>query len=430
MFWLKPPYVIKIATVLLSVAFVVTANDAQTVTISDTNLGNEQETEKRELLAQVKQRQEMRSTTQLVAQRQQRLALVIGNGAYQEDPLENPVNDATDVAGVLRELDFEVILLTDLNWQSMDEAIENFSRQLHQGAVGVFYYAGHGVQVDGENYLIPIDAQLKRERDTRREAVPLGDVLRFMEEAESQVNIVIIDACRNNPFYREWNSTRGSSPVRGLSKVEEPAEGTIVAFATAPGQFAEDGAGQRNSPFTSNLLEYINTPNLEVADMFRQVRAAVLQETDSQQRPWYRESLIGSFFFKPTGEQLTPQFPSPPTASTPTSTQASCIVRLAVPASNARLPQQKLDNGKVEVRWLFGWRACPEATRYHLFVIGPNALNPIINERTITSATYEHRRSHYGVTQREGWTWKVRAFVDGQWGDWSEERKFNVALPD
>ena len=309
MFRLRLPYRSTIATVLLSVAFAVTANGAQTVTVSDTHLGNEKETWKREVLAQVKQRQEMKGATRLVAQRQKRIALVIGNGAYQEDPLSNPVNDATDVAKALEDLGFEVKLLKDLNWQAMDKAIESFSGQLRQGGVGVFYYAGHGVQVEGENYLIPIDARLRRERDVRRETVHLGDVLKFMEEAETQVNIVIIDACRDNPFYRRWRSTRGETSVRGLSEVDLPPEGTIIAFSTAPGDVAEDGEGQRNSPFTSNLLEYIKTPNLEVATMFRRVREDVFQETDEQQRPWYRESLIGSFFFNPTEEPLTPSSP-------------------------------------------------------------------------------------------------------------------------
>ena len=316
MFCLRLPYRSTIATVLLSVAFAVTANGAQTVTVSDPNLGNEAESWQREVSLSVRPGRGMRGETLLTAQRQQRIALVIGNGAYQEDPLANPVNDATDVTKALEDLGFEVILLKDLNWQAMDEAIENFSRKLRQGGVGVFYYAGHGVQVDGENYLIPVDAQLKRERDVRREAVPLGDVLKFMEEAETKVNIVIIDACRDNPFYRRWHRTRGSTSVRGLSQVDLPPQGIIIAFATAPGAFAEDGQGRRNSPFTSNLLKYIKTPNLEVARMFRDVRAAVWQETDSQQRPWYRESLIGSFFFNPTEEQRTPSSQSSPSSTT------------------------------------------------------------------------------------------------------------------
>src|SRR5207247_10401148 len=104
------------------------------------------------------------------------------------------------------------------------------------------------------------------------------------------------------------------------------------------------------------------------------------------------------------------------------------IPALAVPAENAELPQRRLSDGRIESDWTFGWHACPGASRYHLFVIGPGALNPIVNDDSITSATYEYRRSHYGITHREGWTWKVRAFVDGQWGEWSEERTFSVAL--
>lgn len=107
-----------------------------------------------------------------------------------------------------------------------------------------------------------------------------------------------------------------------------------------------------------------------------------------------------------------------------------CVVRLAVPADNAVLPLRRLDNGKLESDWMFGWHDCPEASRYHLYVIGPHALNPIIDTDTLTAATYRFRRSSHGVTQREGWTWKVRAFIDGRWGDWSEERRFNIAGPD
>ena len=261
----------------------------------------------------------MKGATRLVAQRQQRIALVIGNGSYREDPLANPVNDATDMAKVLRELGFEVILLKELDKRAMADAVEDFSRQLRPDGVGVFYYAGHGVQVNGENYLVPLRAQLNRQKDVEYDAYPLGKVLNVMEAAKTQVNIVIIDACRDNPFYRRWRSTRGSTSVRGLSEVDLPPEGTIIAFSTAPGNFAEDGQDQRNSPFTSNLLKQIQIPGLEVFTMFRRVREGVLKETDGQQRPWIRESLIGgSFFFKPTIEQPTTlppqQRPSPITA--------------------------------------------------------------------------------------------------------------------
>ncbi|MDJ0576010.1 MAG: GUN4 domain-containing protein [Xenococcaceae cyanobacterium MO_234.B1] len=317
---LRLPYRSTIATVLLSVAFAVTANGGQTVTVSDANLGNEEETWEREVPAQVKQGQEMKGATRLVAQRQQRIALVIGNGDYQEDPLDNPVNDATDVAKALRELDFEVILLKNKALREMEEAIEDFSRKLRQGGVGVFYYAGHGVQVGGENYLVPLKAQLNRQKDVRYEAVPLGKVLNAMEEAETQVNIIIIDACRDNPFYRRWRSVRrGSGSVRGLAPVQS-ARGTLIAFATAPGEFAEDGEGE-NSPFTSHLLRHIKTPNLPVELMFKKVRAAVVAETNREQTPWEQSSLVGEFSFKPIQEQRTPPPQSNPSSTTAAITQ-------------------------------------------------------------------------------------------------------------
>ncbi|MEM8675601.1 MAG: caspase family protein [Cyanobacteria bacterium P01_G01_bin.67] len=301
---LRLPYRSTIATVLMSVAFVLTGNNAQTVTVSDSNLRNEPETWNRELPAQVNQWQEIKDATRLVAQGQQRTALVIGNGAYQEDPLVNPVNDSTDVAEAFQELGFEVILLQNKDLREMEEAIEDFSQKLRQGGVGIFYYAGHGVQVNGENYLVPLQAQLNRQKDIRYEAVPLGKVLNVMEDAETQVNIVIIDACRDNPFYRRWRlRNRGSSSFRGLAPVQS-AQGTLISFATAPGAFAEDGEGE-NSPFTFHLLQHIKTPNLPVELMFKLVRAGVVRSTNSRQTPWEQSSLLGEFSFNAVQEQPT-----------------------------------------------------------------------------------------------------------------------------
>ncbi len=310
MFRLRLPYRSTIAPVLLSVALSVTANGAQTVTVPDANLGNKAENWQREISLSVRPGQGARGETILTAQRQQRIALVIGNGAYLEEPLDNPVNDATDVAKALRELGFEVILLQNKELRGMEDAIEDFSRQLRQGGVGVFYYAGHGVQVNGENYLVPLRARLSYQKDVRYEAVPLGKVLNAMEEAQTDVNIVIIDACRDNPFYRRWRSrSRGSGAVRGLAPVQS-ARGTLIAFATAPGEFAEDGEGE-NSPFTLHLLRHIKTPNLPVELMFKKVRAAVEQETNRRQTPWEQSSLVGEFSFYPMEEQPTPPSPQP-----------------------------------------------------------------------------------------------------------------------
>ena len=245
----------------------------------------------------------------LVAQRQGRKALVIGNAAYEEDALANPVNDANDIAEALRSLGFEVTLRTNLDLRAMDEAIDAFNRQLRSGEVGLFYYAGHGVQVAGENYLIPLRAKLARQADVKYDAVPLGKILNAMEASETQVNILIIDACRDNPFYRRWRSGhRGSALKRGLASIKIPPTGTIVAFSTSPGNVAEDGEGRRNSPYTFHLLRYLNTPNLDVGIMFRRVRAAVLQETNNEQDPLHQVSLVSEFALNPT------QSPSRPTS--------------------------------------------------------------------------------------------------------------------
>ncbi|NCR19893.1 MAG: hypothetical protein GPJ22_23170 [Microcystis aeruginosa LL13-03] len=230
---------------------------------------------------------------QLMAQKQPKVALVIGNANYEEGALSNPVNDATDMAKALRELGFEVTLLQNQDLRSMENAINDFSRQLRKGGVGVFYYAGHGVQVEGENYLIPLKAQLLNEKDARYEAVALGKVLNAMEEARNQVNIIIIDACRDNPFYRRWRSSRRGSNVRGLTAVSPPS-GIIIAYATREGNTAADGVGQRNSPFTSALLENIKKPNIDVQLMFRRVSTSVKEKTNAVQQPWTEGNFLRS----------------------------------------------------------------------------------------------------------------------------------------
>jgi hypothetical protein len=291
-------YQVPLATGLAFIAFVLAADEAKTVAASKTAAPKITFSETATLSLPTQQPRAL-GKSWLTAQRQPRVALVIGNAAYQEEPLANPANDAADVAKALQELGFEVTLLTDKDLRAMEDAIENFSQQLHQGGVGVFYYAGHGVQVDGENYLVPLKAQLNRENDVRYEAVPLGKILNAMEDAQTQVNIVIIDACRDNPFYRRWRSRRrSSSSVRGLAPVQS-ARGTLIAFATAPGEFAEDGEG-KNSPFTSHLLRHIKTPNLPAELMFKQVRAGVEEQTNRSQTPWEQSSLVGEFFFNPT----------------------------------------------------------------------------------------------------------------------------------
>jgi hypothetical protein len=269
---------------------------------------------------------------QLVAQKQPKVALVIGNANYEEGALSNPVNDATDMAKALRELGFEVTLWQNQDLRSMENEIAVFSQQLRKGGVGVFYYAGHGVQVEGENYLIPLKAQLLNEKDARYEAVALGKVLNAMEEARNQVNIIIIDACRDNPFYRRWRSSRRGSNVRGLTAVSPPS-GIIIAYATREGNTAADGVGQRNSPFTSALLENIKKPNIDVQLMFRRVSTSVKEKTNAVQQPWTEGNLEGDEFY------LNPQqtvVVSPPPFSPPPVTPSPVVTPQPTPPTQPR----------------------------------------------------------------------------------------------
>lgn len=220
-----------------------------------------------------------------------RVALIIGNSSYQSaGVLRNPVNDARDIASVLQELGFEVILRTDSDLRTMEAAIDEFYAAIQQGSVGVFYFAGHGVQADGENYLLPIDANIQVERDLPYESLPLARIVGRMEAADNDINIVILDACRNNPFASSVRSLQ-----RGLATVDA-ATGFFIAYATAPGNVADDGQG-RNGTFTAALLNHIRTSNLTVEQLFKRVRAQVSNATNGQQIPWTSSSLIGEFAF-------------------------------------------------------------------------------------------------------------------------------------
>jgi formylglycine-generating enzyme required for sulfatase activity len=220
----------------------------------------------------------------------ERIALVIGNAAYEEAPLKNPVNDARAMARRLGELGFQVTKLEDASKAQMEDAIASFEGKLGPQKSALFYYAGHGIQVRGRNYLIPVDAELGSERRARFEAVDVGDVTEAMEYAKSQVNFVILDACRNNPFERRW---RGKG--RGLVAVDA-ARGTLIAYATAPGSVAADGDGE-NGLYTESLLAALKTPGLSAEEVFKQVRAKVDKESSGQQTPWESSSLTGNFVF-------------------------------------------------------------------------------------------------------------------------------------
>ena len=238
-----------------------------------------------------------------IAQAQtQRYALVIGNAAYEASPLRNPVNDARDMAAALQDLGFDVDLLLDATLPQIEAAIEQLNQNLRRGGIGMVFYAGHGIQVNGENYLMPIGANINREQDVRYEAYPLGRLLGSLEDADNDLNIVILDACRNNPFARQWrSSSTGLAPVQS-------ARGTLVAYATYPGGLADDGPG-RNGVYTEALLEHIRAP-LNVELMLKQVRADVIEATNERQVPWESSSLVGNFSFNPEAIASPPATPS------------------------------------------------------------------------------------------------------------------------
>lgn len=223
-----------------------------------------------------------------------RLALVIGNGAYGSvAALDNPVNDARLIAGALTALDFQVALITDATQITMKRAIAQFGRDLRKegpDTVGLFYYAGHGVQSFGTNYLLPVDSSLLNAADLDLVAVEAQSVLRQMFSARNRTNSMILDACRNNPFtdIPEFNDN-------GLAEMDAPT-GTFLAYATAPGNVALDGL-TGNSPFTRSLAGYLATPGLPVEQMFKKVRIEVLEETDGAQTPWDSSSLTSDFMF-------------------------------------------------------------------------------------------------------------------------------------
>ncbi len=231
------------------------------------------------------------------AQAESRIALVIGNSGYTVAPLANPKNDAEAMAKSLKSVGFDVTKLIDIDQKGMRRAVVEFGRKLRNSdSVGLFYYAGHGVQVDGANFLVPVGSDIRDEQEVAVEGVNLEEILKTMERASSRMNIVVLDACRNNPF--EGMARSGS---RGLAPVSAPA-GTFIAFATAPGQVALDGTGD-NSPYSAALAQAIPSTGIVLEEVFRKTRRQVLAATGNRQTPWEHSSLTGEFYFKPKTAQ-------------------------------------------------------------------------------------------------------------------------------
>jgi hypothetical protein len=230
------------------------------------------------------------------AQAQDRVAMVIGNGNYAHaGTLLNPANDARAVGSALRELGFEVLQGADLDRGSMERLIRDFLRKISKAKVALLFYAGHGMQIDGRNYLVPVDAKLESATDLNFETIELDRLLESLNDP-ARATIVMLDACRDNPLSRSFASkTRSASVGAGLAAYANPGTGTLIAFATAPGKVALDGQGG-NSPFTEGLVKHLKTPGLEVRQLLTRVRKDVSDATRGQQVPWDNSSLLGDVY--------------------------------------------------------------------------------------------------------------------------------------
>ncbi len=241
---------------------------------------------------------------------ERKVALVVGNSGYANVPrLPNPRNDASDMIARLKSLGFDVIPGLDLDRNTFLTSLASFGRAAEGADVALFFYAGHGLQVNGQNYLVPIDSKVEYEAELDIALIPVSLVMQQLARG-SRVNIVMLDACRDNPFAKDLSrtlGTRSSSALgRGLSRIQT-ASGTFIAFATQPDNVAQDGSG-RNSPFTRAVLSHIDKPGLSLSDLMIEVRNDVMQQTNGKQVPWDSSSLTGRFSFKIEGTvTVTPE---------------------------------------------------------------------------------------------------------------------------
>lgn len=233
-----------------------------------------------------------------VANASKRVALVIGNSAYiNTAPLVNPRNDAEDLTKMLISLGFDVVSGFDLDSRGMRDKVRDFGDKLTDADVAMFFYAGHALQVNGRNYLAPVNTNIRHEGDLDFETIPMDFVQRQMERKTKTV-LLFLDACRNNPLARNLRkSSRSTGATRGLARETNSSEGTFIAFATQPDNVALDGDG-RNSPFTTALLANLDRPGVEISTLMTDVRRQVFEATDEQQIPWINSSLLGRFYFK------------------------------------------------------------------------------------------------------------------------------------
>jgi len=249
-----------------------------------------------------------------------REALVIGNSRYAEVPLRNPVNDAEAVDAQLQALGFKTRLVRDAGWREMIQATQTFIVQTEDADVRLIYYAGHGAQIRGHNYLIPVDAPLDDSDALSARSLDAHEVLTRLTRHSRGFNLLILDACRNNPLNQYQLSADGRRlKLRGAAKglaAMPSMPGTLVAFSTAPGSVADDGPRQDHSLYTRHLLRQIGTPGVTIEQMFKRVRIGVLQESEQRQRPWEESSLTSDYCLVPTKAGSACAVPEPPTRVT------------------------------------------------------------------------------------------------------------------
>lgn len=268
------------------------------------------------LCAQVLTAQEPRNLAVVDRASERRLALVVGNNAYPEMPLQNAVSDAKAIDQALRDSGFEVDVVLDATLKDLDRAIDRFASKLHQGDVALFYYSGHGIQVANENYLVPVDFKAREEADAKYEAVPASRVVDRLSDSGARLSIVVLDACRNNPFRSSRSGTRGLAPM-------ESGRGSLIAFATAPNRTADDNPRGANGLFTSYVLEAMELPGLNIEQVFSRARQSVYQESKGAQVPWVVSSVIGDFYFRGPSSTGPVNPPNPPRPRPPSDPKAA-----------------------------------------------------------------------------------------------------------
>lgn len=283
------------------------------------------------------QQQQQQRDLRIVPTNARKMALVVGNSAYPKSPLRNPANDARAIAGMLTELGFQTQSALDVNLRNLERSVNEFVSRVGPGDVAMFYYAGHGIQLEGENYLVPVDFDAKDEADAKYASYSVSRVQERLEKAGARVVLMVLDACRNNPFQASRSVTGGG----GLAAMGS-GKGTLIAFATAPGKTADDNPRGNNGLFTSHLVTALKEPGLSVDQVFNRVRERVYEDSGGKQVPWTVSSVIGDLFLRPgangtpaPAKQQVAQNQPQPVAQNPFS-RANRVAAPAAPVEESR----------------------------------------------------------------------------------------------